>query len=138
MIGFESQPGSTGSREHQLDSLRAARDDLATLRHDVDVILDALDEDTVDDLRPRLTELIHRLLDATRVVTNACSDLPVELDDAQRTLSSRLLDFRRAIGSRSTDTIRQSLRGDLVASASAWNGLLEDVMDHLRSTKKDT
>ncbi len=47
------------------------------------------------------------LLQSTMILMN-------ELEDAERVLSKRLLDFRRAMGSGSADTIRQSLRADLI------------------------
>ena len=104
-------------------------------------LLEALTEQTLDDLRPQLSEVMRRLLDGTRIVVESAKVLPEEMGDevevAQRAFSERLLDFRRAMGSGSTDTIRRSLRADLAASATRWNRLLDGLVEHIQSTGED-
>ena len=141
MIQDAPQPGPHGSRGQQLDALQAAREDLIAVADEVEPLLEALEDQPLDDLRPRLSDMMRRLLDGTRVVVESAQrltgDVEEEVEDAQRTLSNRLLDFRRAIGSGSTDTIRQSLHIDLAASATNWNRLLDAVVDSIKSTGED-
>ncbi|MEE2907625.1 MAG: hypothetical protein VX527_07310 [Planctomycetota bacterium] len=141
MIKSSPQPEPHGSRGQRLDALHAARDDFSAVTDAMDPLLEAMSDQTLEDLRPQLSEMMRRLLDGTRIVVESAQVLPGELggevEDAQRTLSERLLDFRRAMGTGSTDTIRQSLRSDLVASAVHWNRLLDGLVEHLQSTQED-
>ena len=41
------------------------------------------------------------------------------------------------MGSGSTDTIQQSLRRDLAVSAGNWIGLVEIIIDHIKTLRED-
>ena len=132
----QSDPG--GSRGSTHDALRAAQADFDTVIHSLPSVMDRLQDVSLDDLRPHLTELMQRLLDGTRTVVDVAEELQgsllKEVETAQRSLSERLLDFRRAMGSGSTDTIQKSLHADLQASAMLWSRLLDGLVESLPST----
>ncbi|MDG2423388.1 MAG: hypothetical protein P8M22_05360 [Phycisphaerales bacterium] len=135
----QHEPG--GSRGERINALRVARQDFTAVTDAMDPLLEALCDESLDDLRPQLSEMMKRLLDGTRIVVESAqtisSDLDEEVETAQWSLSERLLDFRRAMGSGSADTIRQSLRVDLEASAVLWNRLLDGLIEHVQSNEED-
>ena len=124
-----------------MDGLLDARRQLEQLLDSVDSIQEALEESSIEDVRPRLRELMQRLLGATRTIVEIAETLPEavgqEVETAQKVLSEQLLEFRRAMGSGSTDTIQQSLRSDLAMSAGNWMGLVEILIDHARTMRED-
>lgn len=141
MIKPAPQPDPHGLRGQRLDALHSARDDFSAVTDAMEPLLESLSDQTLEDLRPQLSEVMRRLLDGTRIVVESAQVLPGEIggevEVAQRKLSERLLDFRRAMGTGSTDTIRQSLRTNLAASAVHWNRLLDDLVEHFQSTQED-
>lgn len=124
-----------------MDGLLEAREQLKELLESIDPIREALDESSIEDVKPRLSELMRQLLAGTRIVVEASDVLPGildrEVESAQKVLSERLLEFRRAMGSGSTDTIQQSLRSDLAMSAGNWIGLVEILIDHVKTLRED-
>ncbi len=124
-----------------MDGLLDARRQLEQLLDSVDSIQEALGESSIEDVRPRLRELMQRLLGGTRTIVEIAETMPgavgLEVETAQKVLSEQLLEFRRAMGSGSTDTIQQSLRSDLAMSAGNWMGLVEILIDHARTMRED-
>ena len=124
-----------------MDGLLDARRQLEQLLDSVDSIQEALGESSIEDVRPRLQELMQRLLGGTRTIVEIAETMPgavgLEVETAQKVLSEQLLEFRRAMGSGSTDTIQQSLRSDLAMSAGNWMGLVEILIDHARTMRED-
>lgn len=124
-----------------LDALTEARRQLEQLLVTVDPLLEDLADTSIEDVRPRLGELMQQLLGGTRTIVEIAERLPDDIgrqvETAQRVLSERLLEFRRAMGSGSTDTIQQSLRRDLAVSAGNWIGLVEIIIDHIKTLRED-
>lgn len=124
-----------------LDALTEARRQLEQLLVTVDPLLEDLADTSIEDVRPRLGELMQQLLGGTRTIVEIAERLPDDIgrqvETAQRVLSERLLEFRRAMGSGSTDTIQQSLRSDLAVSAGNWIGLVEIIIDHIKTLRED-
>tara|TARA_Y100000589_G_scaffold158842_2_gene151198 strand:+ start:1137 stop:1517 length:381 start_codon:yes stop_codon:yes gene_type:complete len=124
-----------------MDGLLQARSQLRQLLESVDSILEALEESSIEDVRPRLSELMHRLLEGTRIIVETSEVLQGavcrDVESAQKVLSERLLEFRRAMGSGSTDTIQGSLRTDLAISAENWIGLAEILIEHIETLRED-
>ena len=124
-----------------MDGLIEARSQLEQLLESVDSILEALDESSIEDVRPRLSELMRQLLEGTRTIVETAEAFPgtigQDVESAQKVLSERLLEFRRAMGSGSTDTIQQSLRSDLAISAGKWIGLVEILIDHVETLREE-
>ena len=124
-----------------LDALTEARRQLEQLLVTVDPLLEDLADTSIEDVRPRLGELMRQLLGGTRTIVEIAERLPDDIgrqvETAQRVLSERLLEFRRAMGSGSTDTIQQSLRSDLAVSAGNWIGLVEIIIDHIKTLRED-
>ena len=124
-----------------LDALIDARRQLEQLLGTVDPLLEDLQDSSIEDVRPRLGELMQQLLGGTRTIVEIAEGLPGdigrEVEAAQRVLSERLLEFRRAMGSGSTDTIQQSLRSDLAVSAGNWIGLVGIIIDHIKTMRED-
>ena len=124
-----------------LDALTEARRQLEQLLVTVDPLLEDLADTSIEDVRPRLGELMQQLLGGTRTIVEIAERLPDDIgrqvETAQWVLSERLLEFRRAMGSGSTDTIQQSLRRDLAVSAGNWIGLVEIIIDHIKTLRED-
>jgi len=124
-----------------LDALTEARRQLEQLLVTVDPLLEDLADTSIEDVRPRLGELMQQLLGGTRTIVEIAERLPDDIgrqvETAQRVLSERLLEFRRAMGSGSTDTIQQSLRSDLAVSAGNWIGLVGIIIDHIKTMRED-
>lgn len=124
-----------------MDGLLEARSQLEQLLESVDSILEALDDFSIEDVRPRLSDLMRQLLSGTRTIVETAEAFPgtinQEVELAQKVLSERLLEFRRAMGSGSTDTIKQSLRSDLAISAGKWIGLVEILIDQVKTLRED-
>ena len=124
-----------------LDALTEARRQLEQLLVTVDPLLEDLADTSIEDVRPGLGELMQQLLGGTRTIVEIAERLPDDIgqqvETAQRVLSERLLEFRRAMGSGSTDTIQQSLRSDLAVSAGNWIGLVEIIIDHIKTLRED-
>lgn len=124
-----------------LNALTEARRQLEQLLVTVDPLLEDLADTSIEDVRPRLGELMQQLLGGTRTIVEIAERLPDDIgrqvETAQRVLSERLLEFRRAMGSGSTDTIQQSLRSDLAVSAGNWIGLVEIIIDHIKTLRED-
>ena len=137
MIKPAPQSDPDGSRGDRHDAVHHARSDFDAVMDALPPLIEQLQDDTLEDLRPRLTEMMKRLLNGTRIVVDVAEGIPgsmhEEVEAAQRLLSERLLDFRRAMGSGSTDTIRKSLRDDLEASATLWNRLLDGLNEVIQS-----
>ena len=137
MIRPTPQSDADGCREDGHESIRQARTNFDAVMDALPPIMEGLQDETLDELRPQLTELMQRLLEGTRMVVEMAERLQDgildEVEMAQRSLSERLLDFRRAMGSGSTDTIRKSLHADLEASAMYWNRLLDGLAGSLPS-----
>ena len=118
MIRPANQPEPQGSESSPLELLRTARAGLATIPPTLEQVLEAISEEDLDEVQPPLAASMKNLLEAARIISDVASELEGdmdallmdELEDAERVLSKRLLDFRRAMGSGSADTIRQSLR----------------------------
>ena len=93
----------------------------------------------MEEVRPQLQEIMHTLLKATRTITDAAGQLNPsgedglqrEIHQAERDLAGRLLDFRQALGSGSTDTIRTSMRRDLLETTHRWTHLLDAVFERI-------
>ncbi|MBG80341.1 MAG: hypothetical protein CMJ39_06495 [Phycisphaerae bacterium] len=145
MIRPVNQPEPQGSESAPLELLQVARSGLAMVPNTLEEVLEAISEEDLDEVQPSLATAMRNLLEAARIISDVASELidqmqpPLmdELKDAERILSKRLLDFRRAMGTGSADTIRQSLRDDLMQSASHWSRLLDGVTDRIESTRKD-
>ena len=128
-----------------MELLDTARAGLVTIPQTLEQVLDAISEEDLDEVQPSLATAMRNLLDSARIIADVASDLKEdmeailmnELEDAERILSRRLLDFRRAMGSGSADTIRQSLRVDLIESANHWSRLLDGVTDRIKAMRKD-
>ena len=145
MIRPANQPEPQGSESSPLELLRTARAGLATIPPTLEQVLEAISEEDLDEVQPPLAASMKNLLEAARIISDVASELEGdmdallmdELEDAERVLSKRLLDFRRAMGSGSADTIRQSLRVDLIESANHWSRLLDGVTDRIEATRND-
>ena len=145
MIRPANQPEPHGSDSSPLDLLEATRIDLATVPPAIEQVLEAISEEDLDEIQAQLASAMRTLLEAARIISDVAGELEEdmekilmdELEDAERVLSRRLLDFRRAMGSGSADTIRQSLRVDLIESANHWSRLLDGVTDRIEATRKD-
>ena len=145
MIRPANQPESQGSESSPLELLRTARADLVSIPPALEEVLEALTEEDLEVVQPPLAAAMRNLLEAARIISDVAdalkedmeANLMNELQDAERVLSKRLLDFRRAMGSGSADTIRQSLRVDLMESANHWSRLLDGVTDQIEAKRED-
>ena len=119
--------------------LATASHELAGLPDSLETLLESLSEQDVEEVRPQLQEIMHTLLKATRTITDAAGQLNPsgedglqrEIHQAERDLAGRLLDFRQALGSGSTDTIRTSMRRDLLETTHRWTHLLDAVFERI-------
>ena len=82
-----------------LDALTEARRQLEQLLVTVDPLLEDLADTSIEDVRPRLGELMQQLLGGTRTIVEIAERLPDDIgrqvETAQWVLSERLLEFRR-------------------------------------------
>ena len=100
-----------------------------------------MDESSLEDVRPKLSETMNNLLKGTRSIVEAAEVRPnalnEDIESSQKFLSDKLLYFRRAMGSGSTDTIQESLRRDLATITEKWIQLAEILIDDLKTLTED-
>ena len=141
---IKSSPHPTNpddSTPSALEPLIQARGLLNSVLESIDPLLEAMDESSLEDVRPKLSETMNSLLRGTRSIVEAAGVRPdaliEDIESSQKFLSDKLLYFRRAMGSGSTDTIQESLRLDLATITEKWIQLAEILIDDLKTLTED-